>query len=512
MDADTTHIMTTNVQATTLAQMLGESPCRAPAVIGESPTLTLTYQELSDHAERLAGRMWGAGLQPGDSVAVLLPNGPAFVVIFLALVRAGLVAAPLNPAYTTSELRLLLNDLSPRAIIVDDASSTVVHGAAGADVPVWTVRVEAPGVVDISGLGQSSRRVPESPHADDPALLLYTSGTTGLPKGVTLSHANVLRSARTIASHYALTSADRSHVVVPMYHGHGLIGATLSTLVSGGTVVAPPRFAASQFWTQFRTHGATWYTAVPTIHQRLLLRADGDNAPDHGARFIRSCSAELATSIREKIEQRFGAPVICAYGMTEAAHQVASNPLPPRQRKSGTVGLATGVEIAIVDDAGSQLGPHHSGEVVVRGPTVMRGYRNCPGATAAAFTNGWLRSGDIGVLDDDGYLALTGRIKDMINRGGEKISPTEIDGVLLSDPDVVDAATFGVPDSKYGEEVWAAVVLRDNTDVAALQAFSRSRLAAFKAPKVIRVVPTIPKNPMGKVDRRALAALLVPSG
>jgi oxalate---CoA ligase len=502
---------TSSMQPTTLAQILVDAPSKGPAVIGESPELVLTYEGLIDQTERLAGRMRAAGLQAGDSVAVVLPNGPAFVTMFLALMRAGLVAAPFNSSFTTNELRALLNDLQPRAIIVDDTSSAVVHGAAGTDVPVWTVAVDASGVVSVSGLAQSSRRVPDEPAPDDPALLLYTSGTTGLPKGVPLSHANVLRSALGIAAHYGLTAADRSLVVVPMYHGHGLIGATLSTLVSGGAVVAPPRFSASQFWTQFRKHEVTWYTAVPTVHQVLLLRADGDGAPDHGARFIRSCSAELATTVRQKVEQRFGAPVIVAYGMTEAAHQVASNPLPPRPRKAGSVGFATGVEMAIIDEAGVQLGSQRSGEVVVRGPTVMRGYRNNPAATAAAFSNGWLRTGDIGVLDDDGYLALIGRIKDMINRGGEKISPTEIDNVLLSDPDVADAATFGVPDSKYGEEVWAAVVLRGDTDAAALQALSRSRLAAFKVPTVIRIVPAIPKNPMGKVDRRALTAMFVPS-
>jgi acyl-CoA synthetase (AMP-forming)/AMP-acid ligase II len=375
------------------------------------------------------------------------------------------------------------------------------------DLPVWTVSVDASAVVTVSGLEPVSPAVPDSPAADDPAVLLYTSGTTGLPKSVPLSHANVLLSALNIASHYALTAADRSLVVLPMHHGHGLIGATLSTLASGGAIVLSPRFSASRFWPQFREHGATWYTAVPTIHQILLLRADADGAPDHGARFIRSCSSELAPSVQQKVEQRFGAPVIEAYGMTETAHQVASNPLPPRKRTPGTVGFATGVEIAIVDDAGVQLGPQRAGEVVVRGPIVMRGYRNNPGATAAAFIDGWFRTGDIGVLDDDGYLALTGRIKDMINRGGEKISPTEIDDVLLSDPDVADAATFGVPDSKYGEEVSVAVVLRGDTDIAALQAFSRSRLAAFKVPKVIHIVSAIPKNAMGKVDRRALAAM-----
>jgi acyl-CoA synthetase (AMP-forming)/AMP-acid ligase II len=495
---------------TTLAQILVNSYGNAPAVIAELPAVTLTYQQLSDQIEQLAARMRGTGLQPGDVVALVLPNGPAFVVVMLALVRARLVAAPLDPAYPTFELRTFLDDFQPRAVIADDPSSAATHGAVATEVPVWNAAMDISGVVSISQLGESAPGVPDTPAAEDPALLLHTSGTTGLPKGVSLSHANVLLSALHTAQHYALTAADRSLVVLPMHHGHGLIGATLSTLVSGGAVVVPPRFSASRFWTQFRTHEVTWFTAVPTIHEILLSRADRDGAPERGARFIRSCSAELAPTVQQKVEQRFGAPVLEAYGMTETAHQVASNPLPPLQRKPGTVGFATGVEIAVVNDAGVQCAPNHAGEVVVRGPTVAGGYRNNPEATAAAFIGGWFRTGDIGVLDDDGYLALTGRIKDMINRGGEKISPTEIDDVLLSDPDVADAASFGVPDTKYGEEVWAAVVVRGQADAAAVQDFSRSRLAAFKVPKVIRVVPTIPKNSMGKVDRQALAQKFAP--
>ncbi len=498
------------MQPATLAHLLVDSASTAPAIIAESPALTLTYQQVSDQTEQLAARMRGAGLQPGDIVALVLPNGPAFVIVVLALVRAGLVAAPLDPAYPTFELRTFLDDFQPRAVIADDTSSAAVLGAVATEVPVWNVTMDISGVVNISQLGESARGVPDTPYAGDPALLLHTSGTTGLPKGVPLSHANVLLSALDIARHYALTAADRSLVVLPMHHGHGLIGATLSTLVSGGAVVVPPRFSASRFWAQFSKHGVTWFTAVPTIHEILLSRADRDGAPERGGRFSRSCSAELAPTVQQRVEQRFGAPVLDAYGMTETAHQVASNPLPPRQRKPGTVGFATGVEIAVVNDAGVQLAANHAGEVVVRGPTVTRGYRNNPEATAAAFIGGWFRTGDIGVLDDDGYLALTGRIKDMINRGGEKISPTEIDDVLLSDPDVADAASFGVPDTKYGEEVWAAVVLRGEADAAAVQDFSRSRLAAFKVPKVIRIVATIPKNSMGKVDRHALGQRFAP--
>jgi len=344
------------------------------------------------------------------------------------------------------------------------------------------------------------------PGSNDFALLLHTSGTTSRPKGVPLTHTTVLRSALDIASHYALTSADRSLVVMPLFHGHGLIGVALATLASGGTAIVPARFSASRFWGLFRKHGATWYSAVPTIHEVLLERADRDRAPDRGARFLRSCSAALAPAVLADLEKRFGAPVLQAYGLTEAAHQVASNPLPPRPRKPGTVGFATGVEIAIIDETGRHLPPNRPGEVVVRGPDVMRGYRNDPEATAAAFINGWLRTEDTGVLDDDGYLALTGRIKELINRGGEKIAPSEIDDVLLAHPAVAEAAAFGVPDTKYGEEVWAVVVLKGDSDAERLQAFCRTHLADFKVPKVIRIVSSIPKNETGKVERRELAA------
>ena len=496
---------------TTLAQILVNSYGNAPAVIAESPAVTLTYQQLGDQIEQLAARMRGAGLQPGDIVALVLPNGPAFVIVVLALVRAGLVAAPLDPSYPTLELRAFLDDFQPRAVIADGTSSASVLGAVATGVPVWNVTTDMAGVVSISQLGEAVQGVPDTPAADDPALLLHTSGTTGLPKSVPLSHSNVLLSALHTARHYELTDADRSLVVLPMHHGHGLIGATLSTLVSGGAVVVPPRFSASRFWTQFRTHEVTWFTAVPTIHEILLSRADRDGAPEHGPRFIRSCSEELAPTVQQNVEQRFGAPVIDAYGMTETAHQVASNPLPPRRRKPASVGFATGADIAVIDAAGVQLGPNQAGEVAVRGPTVARSYRNNAAATAAAFIDAWFRTGDVGVLDEDGYLALTGRIKDIINRGGEKISPAEIDDALLADPDVVDAASFGVPDAKYGEEVWAAVVLRGDADAAAVQDFSRSRLAAFKVPKVIRIVPTIPKNSLGKVDRHALAQKFAPT-
>src|SRR5215210_4285711 len=486
-------------QRTTLAQLFADPNSSAPAVITESPPVVLSYRDLAQQVERLAEQLRRAGLRSGDCIVMVLPNGLEFLVVLLALARAGLIAAPLNPSYKTDELRIFLEDIQPGAIIVARSNPAVSEAAAGRSLPIWQSFVEPSGAVRLKGVPELSRSIAGNPTGDDFALLLHTSGTTSRPKGVPLTHTNVLRSTLNIASHYALTSADRSLVVMPLFHGHGLIGAALATLASGGTAIVPPRFSASQFWDLFRRHGATWFTAVPTIHEVLLERADKDGAPDHGARFIRSCSAALAPAVLANLEKRFGAPVLEAYGLTEAAHQVASNPLPPRPRKPGTVGFSTGVEIAIMDHTSGLLPSNHAGEVVVRGLDVMRGYRNDPVATAATFMNGWLRTGDAGVLDDDGYLSLTGRIKELINRGGEKIAPSEIDDVLLEHPAVAEAAAFGVPDAKYGEEVWAAVVLKGDTDAQQLQAFARTRLADFKAPKVIWITSALPKNETGKI-------------
>lgn len=495
------------MQPTALTQLLADPTSAAPAVITEFPPVILSYRALAEQIERLAGQLRSAGLQRGDCVVLVLPNGLEFLVLFLAIAAAGLVVAPLNAAYKTDELRRFFEGIRPRAIITVSSNPSVSEAAAGLNLAIWTTYAELSGSVSLSGVPELSRSISEIPTGDDFVLLLHTSGTTSRPKGVPLTHTNVLRSALNIAFHYTLTSADRSLVVMPLFHGHGLIGAALATLASGGTAIIPPHFSASRFWELFRKHGATWYTAVPTIHQVLLERADRDGAPDRGLRFIRSCSAALAPAVMVNLAKRFGAPVLEAYGLTEAAHQVASNPLPPRPRKTGTVGFGTGVEIAIIDAMGRHQPANHPGEVVVRGPDVMHGYRNDPEATAATFIDGWLRTEDAGVLDDDGYLALTGRIKELINRGGEKIAPSEIEGVLLEHPAVADAAVFGVPDAKYGEEVWAAVVLKADSDAGQLQAFCRAHLADFKAPKVIRLVSTIPRNAMGKVERRDLTAL-----
>jgi acyl-CoA synthetase (AMP-forming)/AMP-acid ligase II len=295
-------------------------------------------------------------------------------------------------------------------------------------------------------------------------------------------------------------------IVMPLFHVHGLLGAALSTLSSGGTVVVPPRFSASAFWPVQRDTGATWYSAVPTIHKILLDRADDDGAPSESFRFIRSCSSPLSTAMFARLEERFGAPVLEAYGMTEASHQMSSSPLPPGERIPGTVGAGTGVRIAIMDQAGDLVPDGEKAEVVIQGPNVMHGYNNNPTADAEAFTDGWFRTGDQGYLAENGYLTLTGRLKELINRGGEKISPIEVEDAIMLHPAVGEAVCFAVPDAKYGEVVHAAVVLKGDCDEQAVRAFCGERLAAFKVPDRVHLTDELPRTATGKVQRRHVAA------
>jgi oxalate---CoA ligase len=492
------------MEPTTLAQLFPDSASSEPAIIDEAAALTVSYRALAAEIERVAQTLSRAGFDRGTAVALLLPNGLAFIVLCLALARTGLIAIPLDPSYKAQALRRLLADSDARALVTEAGNAGAASVAADLAIPGWTASIESTGTVRLSTIHGTPRGTAGEPAAEDIALLLHTSGTEGPPKVVPLTHSNVLSSARHVAAHYALTPEDRSLVVLPLFHGHGLIGAALATLASGGALIIPPRFSASHFWSSFREHRASWYTAVPTIHRILLARADGDGAPHCGARFIRSCSSPLAPALLRALEERFGAPVIEAYGITEASHQVASNPLPPLPRKSGSVGFATGTELAILDSRARPLPAHSVGEVAVRGPSVMHGYRNNPAANIAAFADGWLRTGDLGVLDQAGYLTLTGRIKEMINRGGEKISPSEIESALLAHPAVAEAAAFPVPDQKYGEAVEAAVVLKSAADPEQLRAFSRDRLPDFMVPDAIHVLPSLPRNALGKIVRHAL--------
>jgi oxalate---CoA ligase len=343
--------------------------------------------------------------------------------------------------------------------------------------------------------------------AEDIALLLHTSGTTSRPKQVPLLQRNLMSSARTIADFYALGTDDVSYCAMPLFHVHGLVASTFGALAGGGTVVVPRRFAPRAFWPQLRRYGVTWFSAGPTLHQTILERADAEGPPDT-LRFARSCSSALTPALMERAERILGVPMLEAYGMTEASHQMASNPLPPYDRKPGSVGVAAGSEIRIVDTRGNTMPVGSSGEVAIKGPGVTLGYLNNAQANADSFFDGWFRTGDRGVLDDEGYLRLEGRLKEMILRGGENISPYEIEEVLLKHPAVTDAICFGVDDEKYGERVGAAITLGGVATERELIEYCRERLAAFKVPEVIHVLDAIPRTATGKVQRKRVGETL----
>ncbi len=491
---------------TTLLDLIRPIPADRTAIIIPETGLRVTYGALRAQVEAVADALAGAGITRGVRVGMALPNGLPTIVAFLAASMAG-TAAPLNPAYKEDEFKFFLEDTDARVLLLPPSSGDdAARRAAGDRIPVLTIDTDAAGTVVVSGGG--APRAYDRPGVNDVALILHTSGSTGRPKRVPLSHANLSISAGNVARSYALSAADVSICVMPLFHEHGLVASTLATLSTGGTVVVPGKFSPLSFWRIARDHGVTWYSAVPTLHQLLLARASAAEGRPSGAerlRFIRSCSASLPPQMMADLETAFGAPVLEAYGMTEAAHQMATNPLPPAVHKAGSVGIGTDVRVSIMDAAGQHLKTGEQGEVVIKGPNVTRGYENNPEANASSFTDGWFRTGDRGFLDADGYLTLVARIKELINRGGEKISPREIDEVLLAHPAVAEAVCFGFPHPTWGEEVAAAVVLREPVSEADLLAYCRERLADFKRPKRIHITETIPRTATGKIQRRMVA-------
>jgi acyl-CoA synthetase (AMP-forming)/AMP-acid ligase II len=347
---------------------------------------------------------------------------------------------------------------------------------------------------------------------EDPALVLHTSGTTARPKIVPLTNANLVASARHIGAALQLSPADTCLNIMPLFHIHGLIAGVTASLAAGAAVCCTPGFNAFKFAEWLADVRPTWYTAVPTMHQAILMRMRNhtDAAKAAKLRLIRSSSASLPPQVMLELEEVFGAPVIESYGMTEATHQMASNPLPPRARKPGSVGIPAGPEVAIMADDGTLLPQGGTGEVVIRGPNVTPGYDNNPVANAKSFTDGWFRTGDEGRFDEEGYLFLTGRLKEIIIRGGEKISPLEVDVVLLDHPGIAQACTFGIPHDKLGEEVGVVVVPRPGTTLteAEVRDFLAARVAQFKVPRRVVIMEDVPKGATGKVQRIGMAARL----
>ena len=485
----------------TVTSILDAVDPSAPALSTIDGT-SLDHGGLTTEVERLAGQLRSSGIGPDDRVAIVLPNGPEMALAFLAAAAAG-CAAPLNLNYREDEFRFYLDDLGARALLTLEGDAAAAHAAAPSGTVAITVRGEGLAielVADQHG-GSVSRR----PEADNEALVLHTSGTTSRPKIVPLRQRSVAMSARNIAASLDLTSDDRSLNVMPLFHIHGLMAGLLAPLAAGGSVVCTPGFDAFKFHGWLETHRPTYYTAVPTMHQMVLARAPEPRPSS--LRFVRSSSASLPEPVLDEIGSLFGVPVIEAYGMTEATHQMTCNPLPPGISKPNSVGVATGIEVAILDGADQPLAAGRRGEVSIRGATVVEGYENNPSANEAAFAAGWFRTGDEGMLDDDGYLFLTGRLKEQINRGGEKISPLEIDEVLLRHPAVAQAVAFAIPHAKLGEEVGAAVVLQDGASATQrdLRDHVSRHLAAFKVPRLIVFLGEIPKGATGKVQRIGLA-------
>src|SRR3984885_5906667 len=478
------------------------------AIVVPELGINVTYESLRQQVLAMANALASAGIRRGDAVAIALPNGMPAIVSFLAASIAG-TAAPLNPAYPYEEFLFFFGDIDARVLLCPPVGAEFARAAAlDRKIPVIAVEMTAEGNVHLVGAAANASAT--EPKADDIALILHTSGSTGRPKRVPLRHFNLAVSSANIANTYALSEEDVSLCIMPLFHIHGLIGSTMATLLSGGTLVVPTKFNALSFWPTVREHAVTWYSGVPTMHQLVLARAHHNPAEKSSLRFIRSCSAPMSAELIHKIEDLFGVPFVEAYGMTEASHQMTSNPLPPRHRKAGSVGVGTGLRISIMDKDGNHLGTNQRGEVAIQGANVFRGYENNPEANARAFVNGWFRTGDEGYLDADCYLHLTGRIKDIIIRGGENIAPHEVDEILLRHPAVAAVVTFGCAHPTLGEEVAAAVVLheRHGATESELIQHCRKQLAEYKCPKKIYLVESIPTTATGKIRRRAVAAVL----
>jgi len=508
-------------RCTTLTEMLSAGTDDVPA-IGASGTPELTYGDLRRLIIRTVASLNGYGIGRNDRVAMVLGNALEAGTGFLG-VACGATAAPLNPGYRIDEFAFNLSDLGARALIVEAGSESPAIAVAirlgMAVIDLTPTPVRGAGSFELAlrvpaAAAGASVRPPQGgfAQADDVALILHTSGSTARPKLVPLTQKNVTASAANICAALEFTARDRGLNIMPLFHIHGLIAGLLAPLSAGSYVFCPPGFNALKFFGWMSEARPSWYTAVPTMHQTILARASHNREiiAANPLRFIRSSSSSIPPQVIRELEQVFHAPLIEAYGMTEAAHQMCSNPLPPRGRKPGTVGVSAGPEVAIMDEHGGILPHDTTGEIVIRGANVIAAYENNPVANAENFIGGWFRTGDQGVIDAEGYVSITGRLKEIINRGSEKFSPREVDEVLMDHPAVGQVVTFAIPHPKLGEEVGAVAVLRAGiaTTEKELRDFAALHLADFKVPKSILFMDELPKGPTGKLMRIGLAQKL----
>jgi acyl-CoA synthetase (AMP-forming)/AMP-acid ligase II len=479
---------------------------------------SLSYGGLLGLVRQTERRLRALGAGHDTRVVTVLPEGPEALTCAVAVASVA-TAAPLDPAYGVAEATDHISRLNADVVLAPlGAELPAVVAARALGIPVMRVSVAPAGAAGAFHWvdDEAGRLRQRSPTGDRCAFMLQTGGTTGRPKLVALSHRQVAASTESMARAWRLCPGDRSFVAMPMFHVHGLIGAGLTSLATGAGVIFPPALYPPRFGLWIKETRATWMTAAPVIFKMLLQYGRTELAAlrrDHGLRFVRSCSAPFPSSLVPEVEELLGVPLIEAYGMTEAAHQIASNPMPPECRKIGSVGRPVGPAVAIIDPNGHRLPHGPAGEIVLRGPTVITRYERDDDATAsddhdAAFVDGWLRTGDLGAFDDDGYLFISGRLKDVINRGGEKIWPTEIEAVLERHHAIIEAAAFPIPHPVLGEAVAAAVVLRRpaSVDSKDLSAFVAAHLSASKQPQQFVLLDRLPKTSAGKLDRRRLAA------
>ena len=503
--------MATNVKA------LLEGHASDAKALGAPGRDWLSYGGLRDLSSEVSASLRGFGIGPGDRVAIVLPNGPDMASAFVTIAQAA-TTAPLNPAYREDEYTFYLEDLGAKAIVLAEGYDGPALAAAqslGLMVLRTIVADDATaGAFTLTADGATGAALPASdPTDDDVALILHTSGTTSRPKIVPLLQSNVAASAHNIAGSLNLTSEDRCLNVMPLFHIHGLLAAVSASLSVGASIWCAPGFDALRFFGWMREATPTWYTAVPTMHQAILSRAkrNADVIEEVPLRFLRSSSASLPAQVMEALHETFNAPVIEAYGMTEAAHQMCCNPF--ERQKPGAVGVAAGPEVRVAHETENRL-IDGTGEVVISGPNVTPGYESNPDANAKNFFEAdgkrWFRTGDQGAFDADGFLHLTGRLKEIINRGGEKVSPLEVDGVLLDHPGVAQVVTFALPHPKLGEEVAAAVVLAEGSETTEreIRDFAAERMADFKVPRKVIILDEIPKGATGKMQRIGLAEKL----
>ena len=478
--------------------------------------LEITFKEAAERVQAIAANLKALGLLEGDRVAIASQNCIGCCLTFMGIVYGGFVAVPLNLVAGTKTMGYIVNHSETKLIFIADHCTDDINDVLrgiGRDVMRVPLKNEAGPNWEGVALNSNKDNTGASLAANTTGLLMYTSGTTGNPKGVMLSHANLLAAGQFISSGHAITQNDRALCVLPIYHINGLCVTVMGSTVSSSTLVMPYRFSTSMFWEIISKYKCSWFSAVPTQFAYILNQAETREDLSH-LRFARSASAPLSPDIHRRFEERFKVPIIETMGLTETGSQISTNPMPPALRKIGSPGKAYGNEIMIGNENQAPVEPGIAGEILVRGANVMQGYFKQPEETAKTITpQGWLRTGDLGYMDEDGFIFVSGRIKELIIKGGENIAPREIDEVLLEHEAILEAAAFAVRCPDYGERVEACIRFKETKSVPMedLHDHCKARLGNFKSPDIIHVLADLPKGPSGKVQRLKLFKLIYPT-